>query len=180
MSSTITEARVTTEQVRERLAAHDLSLPRPWQLPLTTKIPSSLVRVVGDTAYVSGHVPTEDDGNLAAHLTGRIGAEVDLETAQRAAIRTMLAIIADLDQALGDLSRERAWLRLQCMAWAVDGFADYPAVFNPASALLNDLFGEEAGTHARAAVGMQGLPWNMPVEIEAQLLVRPSAEGGLL
>ena len=35
--------------------------------------------------------------------------------------------------------------------------------------LILAVYGEEAGTHARSAVGMASLPFNIPVEIEAEV-----------
>ena len=132
------------------------------------RIPATLVRVVGTRVSVSAHVPLGPDGTIAAPA-GRVDAEVDLAAAQTAAVRALLAILSSLELALGDLGRIRAWCRLFCMANTSPGFDQFPAVFNPASQLLVDLFGEEVGLHARAAIGVAGLPWNVPVEIEADL-----------
>ena len=40
---------------------------------------------------------------------------------------------------------------------------------NGASNLMVDVFGEEAGMHARAAVGMSSLPLGVAVEIDAEV-----------
>ena len=45
------------------------------------------------------------------------------------------------------------------------GFADQPYVINGASALLEEVFGEQ-GRHARSAIGTSELPFHTPVEIE--------------
>ena len=37
---------------------------------------------------------------------------------------------------------------------------------------LSNLFGPEVGRHARSAVGVAGLPFNMAVEIEAEVLIK--------
>jgi len=159
-------------EIRRRLDSHGLSLPRPWQLPAGVDIPATLVRVVGTRVYVSGHVPTADDGAIAAPR-GKVDTAVDVATAQRAGVRVVLSILASLEQAVGDLSRIRAWSRLYCMVNAAEGFDRFPAVFNPASQLLRDLFGDEVGLHSRVAIGVAGLPWSVPVEIEAELELWP-------
>lgn len=122
---------------------------------------------------MSGHVPLKPDGTMA-DLSGRIGkgADLDLADAQQAAVDCLLSILASLDAELGDLGRIAAWCRLGGMVQAADGFTDLPAVFNPASQLLLDLFGKTVGEHARIAIGMSQLPWNMPVEMEAELELR--------
>jgi enamine deaminase RidA (YjgF/YER057c/UK114 family) len=159
-------------EIRRRLDSRGLSLPRPWQLPPGVEIPATLVKVVGTRVYVSGHVPTGDDGAIAAPR-GKVDTAVDLAAAQRAGVRVVLSILASLEQAIGDLSRIRAWSRLYCMVNAAEGFDRFPAVFNPASQLLRDLFGGEVGLHSRVAIGVAGLPWSVPVEIEAELELWP-------
>jgi enamine deaminase RidA (YjgF/YER057c/UK114 family) len=47
-----------------------------------------------------------------------------------------------------------------------------PNVINGFSDLILELYGPEAGDHARSAVGMAELPLGMPVEIEAEVEIR--------
>jgi enamine deaminase RidA (YjgF/YER057c/UK114 family) len=54
---------------------------------------------------------------------------------------------------------------------AVAGFSDYSTVGNGASELLLKVLGDR-GRHARAAIGMAGLPLNVPVEVDAIIHVR--------
>jgi hypothetical protein len=42
-------------------------------------------------------------------------------------------------------------------------------VINEFSDLILELYGPEAGGHARSALGMAELPFNIPVEIEAEV-----------
>jgi enamine deaminase RidA (YjgF/YER057c/UK114 family) len=44
-----------------------------------------------------------------------------------------------------------------------------PSVINGFSDLIIKIWGEEAGIHARSAVGMAELPFGIPVEIEAEV-----------
>jgi enamine deaminase RidA (YjgF/YER057c/UK114 family) len=57
------------------------------------------------------------------------------------------------------------------MVNAAPGFSQHPAVINGFSDLIVELYGPEAGSHARSAVGMSSLPFGMPVEIEAEVLL---------
>jgi enamine deaminase RidA (YjgF/YER057c/UK114 family) len=57
------------------------------------------------------------------------------------------------------------------MVNSAPGFIDQPAVINGFSDLILDLYGPEAGQHARSAVGLAELPFGMPVEIEAEVAV---------
>lgn len=54
---------------------------------------------------------------------------------------------------------------------SVDGFTRQPWVMNGASELLIKLFGER-GKHARAAIGTNQLPLDIPVEVEIVVRVR--------
>ncbi|MFE0626308.1 RidA family protein [Streptomyces sp. NPDC058864] len=89
-----------------------------------------------------------------------------------AARSTALAVLASLRAALGDLDRVVAWLRVFGMVNAAPGFASAPAVVNGFSDLILELWGPEAGSHARSAVGLAELPFRIPVEIEAEVLIR--------
>jgi enamine deaminase RidA (YjgF/YER057c/UK114 family) len=52
------------------------------------------------------------------------------------------------------------------------GFNRQPLVINGFSDLVLELYGPEAGAHARSAVGMAELPFDIPVEIEAEVDLR--------
>ncbi len=138
----------------------------------TGNLPFSLVRVDGDRAFLSGHLPLADDGSIAGPM-GKVGAELTAEQGREAARRVALGMLASLRQALGDLDRVSAWLRLFAMVNAAPGFTALPGVINGASELILDVFGAERGAHARSAVGMAELPLGAPVEIEAEVRIRP-------
>jgi enamine deaminase RidA (YjgF/YER057c/UK114 family) len=44
-----------------------------------------------------------------------------------------------------------------------------PNVINGFSDLILDVFGPDVGAHARSAVGMAELPFDIPVEIEGEV-----------
>jgi len=97
-----------------------------------------------------------------------VGAEVSAEQEQ-AARAALIAILASLKRKLGDLDRIGAWLRLYGMVCAAPGFTAFPVLMNGASSVLAEAFGPEIGDHARVAVGVAALPFNVPVEIEAEV-----------
>jgi hypothetical protein len=156
------------DRVLARLTALGLQLPAPTQAPAGVKLPFAFVRVRGNRAYVAGHGPLNTDGSLAGPF-GKVGAEVSLEQGYQAARLTALAMLASLKRELGSLDRISAWLRVFGMVNAAPGFHDEPRVINGFSDLILDVFGPEVGQHARSAVGLAELPWNIPVEIEAEL-----------
>lgn len=159
-------------RIEARLASLGLTLPPPPTLPAGVRLPFAMVRIHGDRALISGHGPLSPDGRLAPPF-GKVGAGVTVEQAYESARLTTFAMLGSLQRALGDLDRITAWLRVFGMVNAAPGFHDEPAVINGCSDLLLDLFGPEIGQHARSAVGMAELPWNIPVEIEAEVAIRP-------
>ncbi|RKN21443.1 RidA family protein [Micromonospora musae] len=160
--------------VENRLAELGLSLPPAMTLPEGVELPFPWVRVHGDRAFISGHGPLESDGSLARPL-GRVGAEVTEEQAYAAAAKTALAVVSSLKTALGDLERVVAWTRVFGMVATAPGFNRTPAVINGFSDVILRLWGEEAGRHARSAVGLAALPFDIPVEVEAEVIIRPGS-----
>jgi len=63
----------------------------------------------------------------------------------------------------------RNWVRVFGMVNSAPGFDKQPAVINGCSDLILQLWGEDAGAHARSAVGMAELPFGIPVEVEAEV-----------
>ncbi len=151
-----------------RLAELGLVLPQPLQLPPGASLPFPWVRVVGTRALISGHGPTHADGSLARPL-GKVGREVSPEQAHAAARLAGLAILGSLRRTLGDLDRIAAWTRVFGMVNSAPGFNQQPAVINGFTHLIVDVFGAERGAHARSAVGLAELPFDIPVEIEGEV-----------
>lgn len=155
-------------RIEARLAALGLVLPPPIAAPPGVSLPFPFVRVAGKRAFVSGHAPQADDGTIAKPL-GKVGAELTLEQGREAARRVALSILGSLSRELGDLDRVTRWLRAFVMVSSAPGFTMQPAVANGFSELVLELWGAEAGAHARSAVGMAELPFRIPVEIEAEV-----------
>ena len=155
-------------RVEARLEELGLGLPEPLKAPPGLRLPFSWVRIRGNRAYVSGHGAQNPDGSLAGPF-GKVGAEVSPEQAYRAARLTALSILGSLKRALGDLDRVTAWLRVFGMVNSAPGFDQQPNVINGFSDLILEVYGPDAGDHARSAVGMAELPLGLPVEIEAEI-----------
>jgi len=60
-------------------------------------------------------------------------------------------------------------LRVFGMVNSAAGFHRQPAVINGFTDLIVEVFGPDVGAHARSAVGMAALPFDIPVEIEAEV-----------
>lgn len=120
--------------------------------------------LVGNLAYASGHGPLKPDKSM---ILGRVGADLNLEEGKLAARQVGLAILATLRDSLGDLNRVQRVIKVLGMVNCTDDFQQHPAVINGCSELFADVFGRENGIGARSAVGMNSLPGNIAVEIEA-------------
>ncbi|AXK81993.1 RidA family protein [Pseudolabrys taiwanensis] len=156
--------------IAQRLTELGLVLPPPPRIPPGVVLPFGWVRVCDGRAFISGHGPTEADGSFAMPL-GKVGLDVTREQAYRAARLTGLAILGSLHRELGSLDRIRYWGRVFGMVASAPGFQEMPAVINGFSDLIIEVFGHERGQHARSAVGVAELPFNIPVEIEAEVLL---------
>ena len=143
-----------------RLAELNLELP-PAPKPIAVY---RTVVVCGNLAYVSGHGPLRSDKTL---ISGRLGADVDLEAGKAAARQTGLAILSSLRSELGTLNRVKRLVKVLGMVNSTADFQDHPKVINGCSELFAEVFGPENGVGARSAVGMGSLPGNIAVEIEA-------------
>jgi enamine deaminase RidA (YjgF/YER057c/UK114 family) len=155
-------------KIDRRLAELGITLPTPWILPPGVVVPASLVKVRGKRALISGHAPIDADGSIAGPF-GRVGGEVSPEEAYEAARRALIGILASLKAKIGDLDQIAAWLRVYGMISPAPGFTGFPQVLNGASELIQEVFGPEIGDHTRTAIGVGALPWNVPVEIEAEV-----------
>lgn len=152
--------------IADRIAERGLVLSAPLRAPSGVTFPFVAVRVSGNLAYVSGHLPLEPDGSVAGPF-GKVGGPVTPEQAQHAAGLVALAMFGSLERELGSLDRVTRWLRVFGMVNHVEGFTGQPGVINGFSHRVLDVFGDEVGAHSRSAIGVAGLPFDVPVEIEA-------------
>lgn len=165
--------------VEARLAELGLVLPEGLRTPAGVRLPFTNVRVRGNRAFIAGHGPLQPDGALAGPF-GKVPVEVSVEDAYQSARLVGLAMLASLKRELGDLDRIGAWLRVFGMVNSTPDFSAHPSVINGCSDLLLEVFGVEVGQHARSAVGLAALPFNIPVEIEAEVeLTQASTPGGV-
>ncbi len=141
-----------------RLAALGAKLPAVGK-PIANYV--SAVRS-GNLVFLAGHIPRDEKG---AVMTGKVGRDATVASANQAARQTALALIATLKAEIGDLSRVKRIVRVGGFVNAVDDFKEQPQVMNGCSDLLVAVFGER-GKHARAALGVASLPLGAVVEIE--------------
>ncbi len=126
--------------------------------------------VTGSLVFIAGQICQVDGKPVCV---GKVGANVDLASAQAAARVCGVNILAALKAACGgDLDRVVRCVRLGGFVNAAPGFTDVPLVVNGASDLVVQVFGD-AGKHARTAVGVAELPRAVAVEVDAVFEIRP-------
>ncbi len=147
--------------LEKKLEGMGHKLPTPFQYPSPNR--TGCVQV-GRLLYTSGHPPPADYG-VVVH--GKVGGSVSEEEAYKSAEATALNILASVKRQIGSLDRIRQVVKITGMVNSAPGFERQFAVIDGASNLFCDLFGPDAGQHARSAVGMFELPRGFCMEIEA-------------
>ena len=140
------------------------------ELPSPAKPSLEYVPVVihNGIAFISGQLPKEDG---EVRITGKVGKDVTMEEAQRAAEICILQGLSCLKQEIGSLDNVEKIIKINGYVSSAQDFNQQPKVLDAASQLLIKIFGEK-GRHARAAVGVYELPRNTPVEIEMTVAVK--------
>lgn len=145
-------------RTRARLAELGHALPEV-AAPVAAYVPA--VRT-GSHVHTSGQLPFVDG---ALPRTGKVGAEVTAEQAAELAATCCLNALAAVEALVGDLDQVVRIVKVTGFVASDPSFTGQPAVINGASTLLGEVFGE-AGSHARAAVGVAVLPMDAPVELD--------------
>lgn len=147
--------------IETRLKEMGLTLPEPFVYPSPNR--TGCVEA-GHLLYTSGHPPPVDFG-VTVH--GKVGGPVSEEEAVKSAAATALNILASVKQQIGSLDRIKQVVKVTGMVNTAPGFQRQFAVIDGASNVYYELFGPDAGQHARSAVGMFELPREFCMEIEA-------------
>ncbi len=125
--------------------------------------------------YISGCGPVID-----SPITGKVGKEFTKEDAKEFSRNSMLNVLAVLQDRIGDLNRVKQAVKILVFVASADEFCEQPYVANGGSQLLVDLFGDEAGAPSRSAIGVNVLPGNIPVEIEAIFEIEGSVKENII
>src|SRR6266404_1841774 len=112
--------------------------------------------------FLTGMLPTQ--GREAAFI-GRVGAELDVDTARQAARLAALNVLAVARQYLGSLDRVTRIVRLGVSVATYGDVRDQPKVADAASELLQDVFGKDKSPCC-LVYGVASLPLGTPVEME--------------
>ncbi len=144
--------------IEEKIIELGLTLPEAPK-PLAAYIPAI---VTGKLVLTAGQVPLVS-GEMK--YKGKVGVNVSLEEAKKAAELCALNCLSVIKGVIGDLEKISRIIKLTVFVNSADTFVEQPAVANGASELMEKLFGE-AGKHVRSAVGVNELPKDAAVEVE--------------
>jgi enamine deaminase RidA (YjgF/YER057c/UK114 family) len=148
----------------ERLKELGIKLPWPAQ-PFGAYVEAVQT---GNLLFLSGMLPTEGKG---AKITGRVGAELDVEQGRKAAHLAALNVLAVARKHLGSLARVTRVVRLGVLVATSGNVREQPKVADAASELLQDVFGKDKSP-CRLVYGVASLPLGVPVELEVIFEVR--------
>lgn len=151
--------------IEERLDSLGITLSEPTQ-PKGIKI--VLATRVNNVLYLSGNGPIKADGT---RITGKVGTDLTIEEGYEAAKLVAIRHLSVLKKELGDLNKVVRIIKVLGMVNADSSFTQHPKVINGYSELMIAVFGER-GMHARSAVGMASLPFNLACEVEAIVQIR--------
>ncbi|MBP7658681.1 MAG: RidA family protein [Burkholderiaceae bacterium] len=147
-------------RVETRLAELGLALPTA-PVPIASFVP---FRLHGAQVFLAGQVC---EWNGSVPFVGKLGREFALAEGRQAAQLCALNLLACLKLACsGDLDRVRRCLRVGGFVNCDPEYEFVPMVINGASDLFVSLW-DEAGRHARTAVGVASLPRRAAVEVDA-------------
>ena len=122
----------------------------------------------GNLVYLSGLGPRTTNGR---EWKGKVGSDLTVEEGAESARAVGIAVLARIKSELGSLDRVARVVKVLGFVASAPGFGQQPTVMNGFSDLMIDVFGE-AGRHARSAIGVNELPYNIPVEVELVLEVK--------
>jgi enamine deaminase RidA (YjgF/YER057c/UK114 family) len=156
-----------TDLIEAKLNSLGLKIPQPLKVSPNIQTPSAWIRLRGDKAYISGHGPQNPVGSVAGPF-GKVGTNyVSVEQGYESAKLACLSILGSLKCEIGRLDKVAAWLQVRVMINTVEGFTKTASVVDGFSDLILILYDREVGMHARSAIGVQALPLNLPVIIDA-------------
>ena len=160
------EAPLYDYDVEARIKELGIELAEP-AMPPNVKIVSA-VRT-GDLIYLSGNGPLAAPGRKP--YTGKVGIDLSVAEGYAAARSTGINLLAVLKREIGDLNNVVRIVKALGMVNAGPDFTEHPQVINGFSELMIQVFGER-GQHARSAIGVASLPWNLACEVEMIVQVK--------
>jgi enamine deaminase RidA (YjgF/YER057c/UK114 family) len=151
-----------SDNIEEKLKKKGITLPTPEPYASPNRTHGV---IVNNVLYLSGHGSCRAAMIPGAKATGKVGGDVTEQEAYKSSRAVAIAMIASIRKCAGSLDRVKRVIRLYGLVNSAPGFNRQFAVIDGASDLFYEVWGPEAGQHARAAVGIAELPRDSAVEI---------------
>ena len=144
--------------VYDTLKSLNISLP-PVAIPAAAYVP--FVKT-GSLVFLSGHI-AKREGQV---WVGQLGKDMGTTEGQQAARAIAIDLLGTLHAAIGDLNQVKRIIKVMSLVNSTGDFTEQHLVTNGCSELLGQVFGPQAGAHARSAFGVAQIPMGACVEIE--------------
>jgi enamine deaminase RidA (YjgF/YER057c/UK114 family) len=144
--------------VYDTLKSLNISLP-PVAIPAAAYLP--FVKT-GSLVFLSGHI-AKREGKV---WVGQLGKDMGTTEGQQAARAIAIDLLGTLHAAIGDLNQVKRIVKVMSLVNSTGDFTEQHLVTNGCSELLGQVFGPQAGAHARSAFGVAQIPMGACVEIE--------------
>jgi len=144
--------------VYDTLKSLNIALP-PVATPAAAYVP--FVQT-GNLVFLSGHI-AKKDGPV---WVGPLGKNISTAEGQLAARAVAIDLMGTLHAAVGDLNKVKRIVKVMSLVNSTGDFTEQHLVTNGCSELLGQVFGAQAGAHARSAFGVAQIPMGACVEIE--------------
>jgi enamine deaminase RidA (YjgF/YER057c/UK114 family) len=116
----------------------------------------------GHLVFLSGHIAKKD----GKAWVGQLGKNISTAEGQQAARAVAIDLMGTLHAAVGDLNKVKRIVKVMSLVNSTGDFTEQHLVTNGCSELLGQVFGAQAGAHARSAFGVAQIPMGACVEIE--------------
>ena len=144
--------------IYDKLTTLNITLP-PVSVPAAAYVP--FVQT-GNLVFLSGHIAKKD----GKPWVGQLGKNTSTEEGKAAARAIAIDLMGTLHAAVGDLNRVKRIVKVMSLVNSTGDFTEQHLVTNGCSELLGEVFGPQAGAHARSAFGVAQIPFGACVEIE--------------
>ena len=160
-------------KIETQLVQMGLEIPPTHPYPSPNR--TSAVQV-GNLLFLSGHGTGRQAMPLNIKQYGKVGGDVSEKEAYVCAKSAALCMLASIKKAVGDLDRVKRVIRLYGMVNCAPNFDRHMVVIDGAADLFYALWGPVYGQHARAAVGIGGLPRGAVLEIMGEFELHPETK----
>ncbi|KAL3767698.1 hypothetical protein ACHAWO_004400 [Cyclotella atomus] len=167
-ASKLSRVHLRSVHIEKRIEELKIELP-PAPLP---KANYNIVCKSDGIIYVSGHLPIKSDGTLITGMVGPDDGGMTVEAANEAARHCALNIISTLKSQLGDLDRVEQVVKVFGIVNSHTNFKHQHLVMDGCSDLIMEVFDKPVGYHARSAIGVNTLPLDATVEVEAIVKIK--------